>query len=153
MNPYKRTTCCLRHWPPQKTVQLEHLFSHKWKQCWVRTGLFANECLFFAQESLDNPYLIISICALYFNFSNISSYSQSLIIIQSTLTKIFWKPLSPQGSKAMSLPLSSTHSSHLILYLYNCFFIDLSCAIQWYGQHKVTDKNYLWRLSSQTLSF
>lgn len=50
---------------------------------------------FFAQESLDNRCLIISVCALYFNFSNISSYSQSLIIIQSTLTKIFWKPLFP----------------------------------------------------------
>lgn len=151
MNPYKRTTCCLRHWPPQKTVQLERLFSHKWKQCWVRTGLFANEV--FAQESLDNPCLIISVCALYFNFSNISSYSQSPIIIHSTLTEIFWKPLSPQGSKAMSLPLSSTRISHLILCLHSCFFIYLSCALQWYGQHKALDKNNLWRLSSQTRSF
>lgn len=108
---------------------------------------------FFAQESLDNPCLIISVCALYFNFSNISSYSQSPIIIQSTLTKIFWKPLSPQGSKAMSIPLSSTCISHLILYLRSCFFTYLSCAIQWYGQHEAPDKNYLWRLSSQTLSF
>lgn len=51
----------------------------------------------FAQESLDNPFLIIFVCALYFNFSNISSYSWCLIIIQPPLTKNLAKLFPQKG--------------------------------------------------------